>query len=73
MMLGKNIELKDMESVDTEYYNSLLWIRRMLPTELELASQIDEENFGQTVSIDLRPGGKESRVTDDNKDEYIQR
>jgi len=73
MMLGKNIELKDMESVDTEYYNSLLWIKENDPTELELAFQIDEENFGQTVSIDLRPGGKEIKVTDDNKDEYIQR
>ena len=27
MMLGKSIELKDMESVDSEYYNSLLWIQ----------------------------------------------
>lgn len=27
MMLGKPIELKDMESVDSEYYNSLLWIQ----------------------------------------------
>ena len=31
---------------------------------------MDEENFGQTVSIELRPGGKETRVTDENKDEY---
>ena len=34
--------------------------------------KVDEENFGQTVSIELRPGGKETRVTDENKDEYIQ-
>ena len=27
MMLEKSIELKDMESVDSEYYNSLLWIK----------------------------------------------
>ncbi|KAA0192433.1 hypothetical protein HAZT_HAZT003718 [Hyalella azteca] len=27
MMLEKPIELKDMESVDSEYYNSLLWIK----------------------------------------------
>ena len=33
---------------------------------------MDEENFGQTVSIELRPEGKETRVTDENKDEYIQ-
>jgi len=72
MMLGKSIELKDMESVDTEYFNSLIWIKENDPSELELAFQVDEENFGQTVSIELRPGGKECRVTDENKDEYIQ-
>ena len=33
---------------------------------------MDEESFGQTVSIELRPGGKETRVTNENKDEYIQ-
>jgi E3 ubiquitin-protein ligase NEDD4 len=73
MMLGKQIELKDMESVDTEYYNSLLWIKENDPAELDLPFQIDEESFGQTVSIELRPGGKEIKVTDENKDEYIQR
>lgn len=40
MMLGKPIELKDMESVDTEYYNSLLWIRENDPAELELPFQV---------------------------------
>lgn len=25
--------------------------------------QVDEENFGQTVSIELRPGGKDTRVS----------
>lgn len=72
MMLGKPIELKDMESVDTEYFNSLIWIKENDPSELELTFQVDEENFGQTVSVELRPGGKETRVTDENKDEYIQ-
>ena len=28
---------------------------------------MDDENFGQTVSIELRPGGKETRVTDEKK------
>ena len=61
-----------MESVDTEYFNSLIWIKENDPSELELTFQVDEENFGQTVSVELRPGGKETRVTNENKDEYIQ-
>ena len=40
MMLGKQIELKDMESVDTEYYKSLLWIKENDPNELELTFQV---------------------------------
>ena len=40
MMLGKSIELKDMESVDTEYFNSLIWIKENDPSELELAFQV---------------------------------
>ncbi|XP_054035254.1 E3 ubiquitin-protein ligase NEDD4-like isoform X3 [Dryobates pubescens] len=47
MMLGKPITLKDMESVDSEYYNSLKWILENDPTELDLMFCIDEENFGQ--------------------------
>ncbi|PSN55921.1 E3 ubiquitin-protein ligase Nedd-4 [Blattella germanica] len=43
MMLGKTIDLKDMESVDSEYYNSLLWIKENDPSELELTFCVDEE------------------------------
>ena len=39
MMLGKTIELKDMESVDTEYYKSLCWIKENDPSELGLTFQ----------------------------------
>ena len=34
-----------MESVDTEYYNSLQWIRENDPTELELAFQVTIRNM----------------------------
>lgn len=72
MMLGKPIELKDMESVDTEYHNSLLWIKENDPTELDLTFQVDEENFGKMVTRELKPGGAKIPVTDENKEEYIQ-
>ncbi|XP_012815079.1 E3 ubiquitin-protein ligase NEDD4-like isoform X8 [Xenopus tropicalis] len=71
MMLGKQITLKDMESVDSEYYNSLKWILENDPTELDLRFCIDEENFGQTYQVDLKPNGSEMVVTNDNKREYI--
>nr|XP_006116615.1 E3 ubiquitin-protein ligase NEDD4-like isoform X3 [Pelodiscus sinensis] len=71
MMLGKQITLKDMESVDSEYYNSLKWILENDPTELDLMFCIDEENFGQTYQVDLKPNGSEITVTNENKREYI--
>ncbi|XP_026571163.1 E3 ubiquitin-protein ligase NEDD4-like isoform X4 [Pseudonaja textilis] len=71
MMLGKPITLNDMESVDSEYYNSLKWILENDPTELDLMFCIDEENFGQTYQVDLKPNGSEIMVTNENKREYI--
>uniref|UniRef100_A0A8C6TA12 HECT-type E3 ubiquitin transferase n=1 Tax=Neogobius melanostomus TaxID=47308 RepID=A0A8C6TA12_9GOBI len=71
MMLGKQISLKDMESVDSEYYNSLKWILENDPTELDLRFCIDEDNFGQTYQVDLKPNGSDMVVTNDNKKEYI--
>ncbi|XP_075161801.1 E3 ubiquitin-protein ligase Nedd4 isoform X2 [Haematobia irritans] len=71
MMLQKSIDLKDMESVDTEYYNSLMWIKENDPRQLELTFCVDEDTFGQKSQHELKPGGANIEVTDENKDEYI--
>ena len=72
MMLGKPIDLKDMESVDSIYYNSLLSIRENDPTDFDLTFEADEETFGKVVQRELKPGGSKIPVTDENKEEYIQ-
>ncbi|XP_067104674.1 E3 ubiquitin-protein ligase NEDD4 isoform X2 [Osmerus mordax] len=71
MTLQKPITLHDMESVDSEYFNSLKWILENDPSDLDLRFAIDEELFGQTHQHELKPGGAEIIVTDDNKKEYI--
>ncbi|XP_063782208.1 E3 ubiquitin-protein ligase NEDD4 isoform X2 [Pseudophryne corroboree] len=71
MMLQKAITLNDMESVDSEYYNSLQWILENDPTELDIRFTVDEELFGQTHQHDLKPGGTDIVVTNKNKKEYI--
>ncbi|XP_034110608.1 E3 ubiquitin-protein ligase Nedd-4 isoform X6 [Drosophila sulfurigaster albostrigata] len=71
MMLQKSIDLKDMESVDTEYYNSLMWIKENDPRILELTFALDEDVFGQKSQHELKPGGANIEVTNENKDEYI--
>lgn len=71
MMLKKPIQLKDMESVDMEYYNSLRWIMDHDPKELDLYFSVDEDFFGQMQQHELKPGGSEIPVTNENKQEYI--
>lgn len=71
MMLQKPIDLRDMESVDMEYYNSLLWIKENDPNALMLTFCLDEETFGHTSQRELKPNGANIEVTNDNKDEYI--
>uniref|UniRef100_A0A4Y0BGV5 E3 ubiquitin-protein ligase n=1 Tax=Anopheles funestus TaxID=62324 RepID=A0A4Y0BGV5_ANOFN len=71
MMLQKPIDLKDMEAVDTEYYNSLLYIKENDPSSLMLTFSVDEESFGTTNQRELKPNGADLEVCNDNKDEYI--
>jgi len=73
MMLGKQITLKDMESVDAEYYNSLVYIRDNDPECLCLTFEVDDEVFGEQVQKELVPGGADIEVTELNKKEYINR
>ena len=72
MMLEKPIVLKDMESVDTEYYKSLKWIMENDPAELDLRFFIDEDFFGQVQTRELKPGGANIPVNNENKKEYVE-
>ncbi|XP_066140916.1 E3 ubiquitin-protein ligase Nedd-4 isoform X3 [Euwallacea fornicatus] len=71
MMLSKCIDLKDMESVDSEYYKSLLWIKENDPSGLDLTFSVDEETFGHTTVHELAEGGANVPLDNSNKDEYI--
>ena len=39
---------------------------------LELTFSTDDERFGETVTIDLKPDGQNIPVTNENKKEYIE-
>lgn len=72
-MLGKNLVMKDIESIDPEFYNSLVWIRDNSIEEcgLELHFAVDFEVLGQIRSHELKPGGTDIQVTEENKEEYV--
>lgn len=72
-MLSKPLTMKDIESIDPEFYNSLVWIKENNIEEcgLELFFSVDFEVLGQISSHELKAKGAEVQVTEENKDEYI--
>lgn len=72
MMLDKPITLRDMESVDTEYYKSLKWIMDNDPEELDLTFSVDLDVYGRKDQHELLPNGQNIKVTNDNKKEYTE-
>ncbi|KAJ9106012.1 hypothetical protein QFC19_003348 [Naganishia cerealis] len=72
MILKKKITLSDLESVDAELHRGLTWM-----LENDITNVIDdtfsttEERFGEMVEIDLKPGGRDVPVTEENKKEYV--
>uniref|UniRef100_A0A4W5MMN5 HECT-type E3 ubiquitin transferase n=1 Tax=Hucho hucho TaxID=62062 RepID=A0A4W5MMN5_9TELE len=72
-MLNKPWALKDLESIDPEFYNSLIWIKENDIEEcgLEMYFSVDKEILGEITTHELKPDGGEVLVTEENKEEYI--
>lgn len=72
-MLNKKIMLKDVETVDSEFYNSLTWIKDNDIEEcgLEMYFCADFEILGKIDQHELKEGGADIKVTEENKEEYI--
>uniref|UniRef100_A0A4W6CX22 E3 ubiquitin-protein ligase n=1 Tax=Lates calcarifer TaxID=8187 RepID=A0A4W6CX22_LATCA len=72
-ILNKPLALKDLESIDPEFYNSLIWIKDNDIEEcgLEMFFSVDKEILGEITTHELKPGGGDIQVTEENKEEYI--
>ncbi|XP_064640128.1 E3 ubiquitin-protein ligase Su(dx)-like [Lineus longissimus] len=72
-MLNKKLMIKDIETIDSEFYNSLIWIKDNDIEEcgLELFFCQDFEVLGKIEQHELKPGGADIQVTEENKEEYI--
>uniref|UniRef100_A0A8D2NL00 HECT-type E3 ubiquitin transferase n=1 Tax=Zosterops lateralis melanops TaxID=1220523 RepID=A0A8D2NL00_ZOSLA len=72
-MLNKRPTLKDLESIDPEFYNSIVWTKENSLEEcgLELYFIQDMEILGKVTTHELKEGGESIRVTEENKEEYI--
>ncbi|XP_063529186.1 E3 ubiquitin-protein ligase Su(dx) [Cydia strobilella] len=73
-MLNKKLTMKDIESIDPEFYNSLVWIRDNNIDEcgLEMWFSVDFEVLGQVIHHELKPSGDKERVSESNKEQYLQ-
>jgi E3 ubiquitin-protein ligase HUWE1 len=73
-ILGKSVSIKDMETLDLDYYKSLLWMLENDITDIITETfAIETDDFGETQVIDLIPDGRNIPVTQENKEEYVQR
>lgn len=71
-ILGKAVNLKDMETLDLDYYKSLCWILENDITDITFESfSVEVDKFGEIEIIDLIPNGRDIPVTEENKQEYV--
>lgn len=73
-ILGKPVSLKDMETLDLDYYKSLVWMLENDITDIITETfSVETDDFGEKQIIDLIPNGRNIPVTQENKEEYVQR
>lgn len=72
MILRKKVNLADMEGVDAEFHRTLSWSMENDITDVIYSTfSVEDERFGEKVTVDLKPGGSEIEVNNDNKKEYV--
>ncbi|KAJ3883765.1 hypothetical protein F5051DRAFT_424020 [Lentinula edodes] len=73
MILKKKVTLADLESVDTELHRGMTWMLENDITDIiDTSFTTTEERFGEMVTIELKPGGEDIPVTEDNKKDYVE-
>ena len=73
MILKKKVILQDMEGVDAEFHRTLTWAMENDITDVIYSTfSVEDERFGEKVTVDLKPGGRDIDVTNENKKEYVE-
>ncbi|KAK9466030.1 hypothetical protein V1512DRAFT_31791 [Lipomyces arxii] len=71
-ILGRQVSLKDMETLDLEYYKSLVWMLENDITDVITETMsLETDDYGDKKIIDLVPNGRDIPVTEENKNEYV--
>ncbi|OHT05593.1 hypothetical protein TRFO_26595 [Tritrichomonas foetus] len=75
-LLGMELTVDDFEEFDPDKYKSLKWIlNTQLSTipDLEMTFTVDIDNIGNHETIELIPNGSHIFVTDENKENFVQK
>lgn len=71
-ILSRPVNVKDMESLDEEYYKSLVWILNNDPTDvIPETFSVETERFGETEIVDLVENGRNIPLNEENKHDYV--
>ncbi|KAJ9092936.1 hypothetical protein QFC21_006648 [Naganishia friedmannii] len=71
-ILGRKVDIRDLESVDPEYHKSLVWmLENDITGIIDLDFSLEVEEFGAKKVIDLKENGSQIPVTEENKQEYV--
>lgn len=71
-LLGRSVSLKDMETLDLDYFKSLMWMLENDITDIITETfSVETDDYGEHKVIDLKPDGSNIPVTEENKQEYV--
>lgn len=72
-MLGMTLTYEDIEAVDPDFYKNLRWMLENDITDVfgDLTFAEETDYFGQKSIVELCPNGASIRVTNENKEEYV--
>ncbi|KAI9144726.1 hypothetical protein BKA69DRAFT_1122162 [Paraphysoderma sedebokerense] len=72
-ILKKRVTISDMEGVDADFHRSLEWmLNNDITGVLDLTMSAEDDRFGEIVTVDLIPNGRDIPVTEENKSQYVE-
>lgn len=72
-LLGRYVFFDELSTLDPELHQSLMYLKRYEGDIMDLALDftVTEEFFGKRKVVELRPGGANIQVTNENKLQYV--
>jgi hypothetical protein len=68
MILGQELELKDLEEQDYNFYKTIMWLKdNQMTGEEDYTFSYVQDHFGKLIIKELLPGGNNILVNEDNK------